>query len=565
MTVANGVARSNRRKPVEATAELSPTFDPRTGRIPPHDLDAEAVVISACILDEDDLALVVDKLSPSEFYSEANRWIYEAMLELKKVGTHVDVVSVVGWLRDHERLVQVGGPKYLVEIVDNTRVVAHVEEKVARLVDFARVRKLIATAQQIAAEGYGVRGDDVQRFLDGARSQVVELVDASATAESLVVPASEIFAPLSPVNYLVEALDICPGAPTMVAGYGFSMKTISWQSAAIGIATGRRVWNEFKARRGRVLHIDYEQGRPLTFRRYQRLAVGMGIDWRELEGQLAVLSLPTVHFESITQSDALCRLVDGYDLVIFDSYRASCPAIEENSSEARVPLDLQLRASDRTGATFVTIHHCRKPTEGAPGGARMALRGSSAIYDALGSALIFEGTKGEPTRVLHEKARTSGVIAETFYLEVLDVAVDEDPRAGLLVRTKAAEAVEPTATARFADTCERVFEAIGKHQGVSVRVLREHVDGIRWNTIGAAVEQLAGIGRIVNLGSKARPAWHIASGTTSLLESGEPVPEAVPALRGRHTGTTSLRGAGHQSAPVGHRGTTHTEDEDGDT
>lgn len=155
-------------KPVDAAA-----------RLPPSDLDAEAMVISACILSADDLALIADKLSPPDFYSDANRRIFEAIGELTKAGTHVDLVSVAGWLRDRERLGQVGGAAYLAQIFDNSPAVAHVEEKAARIVDFARARKLIATAQRIAAEGYGVRGDEVTQYLEDSERAVFEIAQGA--------------------------------------------------------------------------------------------------------------------------------------------------------------------------------------------------------------------------------------------------------------------------------------------------------------------------------------------------------------------------------------------------
>jgi replicative DNA helicase len=47
------------------------------GRVPPHDLDAEAAVLSAIMLDKAALDLVVDTLNAEHFYSEANGRIYE--------------------------------------------------------------------------------------------------------------------------------------------------------------------------------------------------------------------------------------------------------------------------------------------------------------------------------------------------------------------------------------------------------------------------------------------------------------------------------------------------------
>src|SRR3954469_15943931 len=91
---------------------------PIAGRVPPHDLDAEAAVLSAILLERDALDKVLELLQPEHFYSEANRRVYEVAVELSSQGTPIDIVSVAGMLRDRERLAQVGGSAYLAQLVD---------------------------------------------------------------------------------------------------------------------------------------------------------------------------------------------------------------------------------------------------------------------------------------------------------------------------------------------------------------------------------------------------------------------------------------------------------------
>lgn len=124
--------------------------------------------------------------------------------------------------------------------------------------------------------------------------------------------------------------------------------------------------------------------------------------------------------------------------MLIDSLRAAAPTTDENSSDARRPLDMLTRVSERTAAAFIVIHHARKPNATQAGGAKMAVRGSGALYDACGSVVVFEAEKGKPTRVTHEKARTSGILTEDFELEISDVPDGANPRAGLLVTAKAA-------------------------------------------------------------------------------------------------------------------------------
>src|SRR5271168_925420 len=59
------------------------------GRVPPHDLDAEAAVLSAILLSRDALDRVQEILKPEHFYSDANGRIYNAAQELALAGTPV--------------------------------------------------------------------------------------------------------------------------------------------------------------------------------------------------------------------------------------------------------------------------------------------------------------------------------------------------------------------------------------------------------------------------------------------------------------------------------------------
>lgn len=260
--------------------------------------------------------------------------------------------------------------------------------------------------------------------------------------------AEAIFAQLDPIAYAIRGLDLCPGAPAMVAGYGFSGKTVAMQAAALALATGQRVWGAFEGKRGRVLHVDYEQGQRLTRERYQRLAVGLTVGPSDIEDRLVLVSMPQIYLDGVSV-EQLVKLFDGFDLVIIDSLRAACPTLEENDSSIRCVLDNLTRASEQTGCTIIVIHHARKPSQHASGGAKMAIRGSGALFDACSSVLVFDAEKGGPTRVSHEKARNSGRLTEDFELRIADLD-DDYGTSGLVVEATAAPTREAASEAAAA-------------------------------------------------------------------------------------------------------------------
>jgi replicative DNA helicase len=144
------------------------------GRVPPHDLDAEAAVLSAILLSRDALDRVLELLRPEHFYSDANGRIYEAAQALAVARSPVDIVTVAIWLRDRMRIAEVGGPAYLAQLVDATPAVPHVAAHAQVVYEKWRIRALIARCQRVAAEGYGDYGD-AQAFLDRAEGDVYQI------------------------------------------------------------------------------------------------------------------------------------------------------------------------------------------------------------------------------------------------------------------------------------------------------------------------------------------------------------------------------------------------------
>jgi replicative DNA helicase len=122
--------------------------------MPPHDLNAEAAVLSACMLDQSAIDTVRGLIEPEHCYADAHKNILRAIYVLDDANTPVDVVTVASKLRDQQLLEQTGGAPYLGQLVDATPAVAHVEHHAKSVRDIWRVRQAIALHQLKAAEGF---------------------------------------------------------------------------------------------------------------------------------------------------------------------------------------------------------------------------------------------------------------------------------------------------------------------------------------------------------------------------------------------------------------------------
>ena len=163
-------------------------LQPSEGRVPPNDLDAEAAVLSAVFLDPSNIDRIAAVLSADHFYADKNARIFQAQLALHAAGSPVDVVTVKGWLVDHDLLTQAGGLVYIASIIDAVPAIANVDTYAKLVREKWRLRQLISVAQRISAEAFSPV-EDVQEFVDRAEQAVYNIArDPEATTVSHIRP-----------------------------------------------------------------------------------------------------------------------------------------------------------------------------------------------------------------------------------------------------------------------------------------------------------------------------------------------------------------------------------------
>lgn len=267
-----------------------------------------------------------------------------------------------------------------------------------------------------------------------AAADIASKLTSDSDAFGKIIRIADTRAPIPPTNFLCEALNIAPGAPTLIAGYGGLGKSMLVQALVVCAATGRPLFQSMPVRRSRVLHFDYEQGEELTTARYKRIAADLGLDSDALFKTLGILSPPAVNLVTPGIEEGLSVMCQNLDLVVIDSLRAAVPGLEENDSKIREPLDMLFRVSSRTGCTFIVIHHARKPdNDKTRGGSNLEMRGSSAINDAARTVIMLEGAPmkdGKPAfpgfTVSPGKVR-DGRKFQAFGVSIEDVPVEGVP------------------------------------------------------------------------------------------------------------------------------------------
>ncbi len=142
-----------------------------TDRLLPHDIEAEESVIGAILIDGDALTEVSGSLAPDDFYAIKNRWCYEACIALFDRSEAIDQITVARELARKDRLEEIGGMPYIAHLVRIVPTTLHIEHHAGIVRRASIMRRLINTADDIAAIGYGGDAD-----ADAALTKAEELL-----------------------------------------------------------------------------------------------------------------------------------------------------------------------------------------------------------------------------------------------------------------------------------------------------------------------------------------------------------------------------------------------------
>ncbi len=136
-------------------------------RIPPHNLEAEQSLLGALLIDKEAMLKIADVLRPEDFYRDAHRLIYEAMLELYERHDPIDLLALGNRLEEKGSLARIGGRAYLVELSNAVPTAAHVAHYADIVQKKSTLRRLLSAASTISQLGFD-EASEVDATLDEA-------------------------------------------------------------------------------------------------------------------------------------------------------------------------------------------------------------------------------------------------------------------------------------------------------------------------------------------------------------------------------------------------------------
>jgi replicative DNA helicase len=204
-------------------------------RLPPQNLEAEQCVLGSVLLQQGALVKILELVAAEDFYREAHKIIFQAMVALFEKNEPQDIITVTNILKDRNQLDAVGGPAYLATLTDIVPVAANITYYGQIIRTKAVLRRLIQTSNEIAARCYEEQ-DDIDALVDDAEQTIFDISRSKSSQDfqplSKIIPET-----FKKIEKLAEKKELITGVPT---GYDdIDKMTAGLQPSDLIILAGR--------------------------------------------------------------------------------------------------------------------------------------------------------------------------------------------------------------------------------------------------------------------------------------------------------------------------------------
>lgn len=163
-------------------------------RVLPHDLPAEKAVLGAVLIDNARLVDACAIVAAGDFFRDAHRRLFKAMVAVADRREAVDMVSLRDQLNRTSDLNDVGGPSYIAELMDGVPRSTNVDTYARIVKEKARLRELVHSGKKLVASAYAA-DRDASEILEAAEQAILGLAGGSTPAgfESMAAIAPRVF------------------------------------------------------------------------------------------------------------------------------------------------------------------------------------------------------------------------------------------------------------------------------------------------------------------------------------------------------------------------------------
>ena len=119
----------------------------------PNDVHAEEYLLGTIMVDNRNISTVLEMLTPEAFYSEVNRIIFEAIVELTNKQTGIDLMTVSAQIKKKGKMNDVGGLSHLMKLTNSVGSTANIVAYCAVIKEKYLLRQLVDLGQNLYSNG----------------------------------------------------------------------------------------------------------------------------------------------------------------------------------------------------------------------------------------------------------------------------------------------------------------------------------------------------------------------------------------------------------------------------
>jgi replicative DNA helicase len=324
-------------------------------RIPPQNISAEQAVLGSLLIDRNAVVTAIGHLSADDFYRDAHRFIYEAILDLFERGEPIDFVTLTELLRKNGKLEQVGGATYITDLLNSVATAANVEYHCKIVEEKSILRRIIDAGTKMVSDGFSDQ-ENVDIVLDQAEKQIFNIA-LKRVREGFSKIDSVLKKVLDKIDKLYSKKDSITGTPS---GYpDLDNMTAGFQNSELIIIAARPSVGKTALALNIAQNVSINYNTPVAIFSLEMskdsLAQRMLCAEAEIDAQrLKTASLPEAGWKKLTK--ALGRLSEA-PIYIDDSsastvmeIRAKCRRLKIDKGLGLVLIDyLQLMTGSRRG------------------------------------------------------------------------------------------------------------------------------------------------------------------------------------------------------------------------
>jgi replicative DNA helicase len=149
-------------------------MQPKSNGQPPQNLEAEASLLGAVLIDSDAIVKIADSVTSRDFFDPRHLRIFEAIVQLYEQHEAIDVLTLSDRLKNNGHLDMVGGPAYLTELTNFVPTASHVEQYADIVAQKAVRRRLIGASKDIVDLGYD-ESKQLKELIEEAETRLFEV------------------------------------------------------------------------------------------------------------------------------------------------------------------------------------------------------------------------------------------------------------------------------------------------------------------------------------------------------------------------------------------------------